>query len=56
MKTKDTNINRTTKDISTMVVLDDGKEFIMCGEIINSVLRSYIAPVFHQNDEFENLD
>ena len=55
MKTKDFKINRITKDISTVVVLEDKTEFIMCGKIIDGILRSSIAPVFHQDDEFHNL-
>jgi len=56
METSNTEVFRTTKNISTLVTLSDGKEFIMCGEIINDEIDiKSIGVTYYQSKEFDKL-
>jgi hypothetical protein len=56
MKAKNSRVERITKDVSTVVTLESGKEFTICGEIIDKVLDFQSVDVaFYQAKEFREL-
>lgn len=57
MKTENTHVSRIVKDISTLVTLEDGKEFTMCGEIVNNDIDiDSVGVVYYESSEFSKLD
>lgn len=57
MKFSNTQVERITKDVSTIVTLEDGKEFTMCGEIVNSEMDfQSVGVAFHELKEFNTLN
>jgi hypothetical protein len=49
MKFSNSQVERITKDVSTITTLDDGKEFTLCGEIVNGEIDiDSVNIVFHE--------
>lgn len=56
MKVSNSQVSRITKDVSTVVEDDNGKEFTMCGEIINGELDlDSIGVAYYESREFDKL-
>lgn len=56
MKVSNSQVSRITKDVSTVVEDDNGKEFTMCGEIINGELDlDSIRVAYYESREFDKL-
>jgi hypothetical protein len=57
METINSQVSRIVKDVSTTVILDNCREFIICGEITDGILNfESIGVVFYQTSEFDLLD
>ena len=56
MKVSNSQVTRIAKDVSTVVEDDNGKEFTMCGEIINGELDfDSIRVAYYESREFDKL-
>ncbi len=56
MKASNTKIGKVIENITTKITLENGKTFLMCGEIVNNnLIRSSITPSFHQLTRFNKL-
>ena len=57
METRNTKIERKVFDINTIVVMPSGKEFTMCGEVVNGVVKmDSVDIVFWQKENFELMN
>jgi hypothetical protein len=56
MKTSNSQVSRIIKDVSTIVTLDNGNEFTMCGEIVNGELDiDSVGVTYYESNEFDKL-
>lgn len=56
MKVSNSQVSRITKDVSTVVALDNGKEFTMCGEIVNGELDiDSVGVAYYESNDFDEL-
>jgi len=56
MKVSNSQVSRITKDVSTVVEDDNGKEFTMCGEIVNGELDiDSVGVTYYESNEFDKL-
>ena len=56
MKVSSIIIERTVQDISCVITLDNGKDIIMCGEVVDGNVKREVRPTFYQQAEFDALD
>lgn len=57
MKVSNTKVERIVKDVSTIVTTGGGRNFTMCGEIVDGILSlKSVDAVFYEKDEFEMLN
>jgi hypothetical protein len=56
MKASNSQVERITKLVSTVVEDDKGKAFTMCGEIVDSVIDiDSVGVAYYESKEFDKL-
>jgi len=57
MKTSNAQVIRIIKECNAQIILDDGRSFLIYGQIINGhVIMETILPAFHMAELFDALD